>query len=275
MINTYVGSRMKKVLAVILTLLAFNAHSAVFFYDDLVTNYVDGNIVGQNNWLQTSTATNSPIQYSTGKVIVGPTGQDVYKAFQTQVVKSTVTTLYTRIDITVAAAQNTGDYFFSLSDPAGTASNFYQRFFIRATTGGFNIGLQSTSGTGALTVWGTSLLTLNQKYTVVTAWDMVAGGLNDTFSVFINPVLNDRSLLTAEINSNWNSTTGTEPALTISALNLRQGSASSAPTVHVEELIVGDTLIDVGIIPEPSSFSLLGLGITAILCMEILRRRNE
>lgn len=275
MINTYVSGKMKKILAVGLIFLALNANSAVFFYDDLITNYVDGNIVGQNNWLQTSTATNNPIQYSTGKAIVGTTGQDVYKTFQTQVLKSSVSTLYTRVDLTAIAAQNAGDYFFSLSDPAGTASNFYQRLFIRSTSGGFNLGLQSTSGTGSLTLWGTSLLSLNQKYTIVIAWDMVAGGLNDTFSVYVDPTFNNRSLLTAEITSNWNSTTGTEPALTISALNLRQGSASTAPTVSVEELFVGDTLVDVGIIPEPNSLSLLGLGITAIFCMEILRRRNE
>jgi len=260
---------------VLFCLASLNLHSATFLYDDLTTGYVSGNLVGQNGWLQTGTTATSPIQYSTDKVIVGPTGQDIYKAFTTQVVKANVSTLYTRIDFSVVTAQATGDYFFSLSDPAGSSSNFYQRLFVRSTLGGFNLGLQSTSGTGAVTVWGTSVYTLNSLLTVVVAWDMVPGGLNDTFSLYVNPVFSDRSLLTTELQSNWNSTTGTEPSTTISSLNLRQGSNTTAPTTYVEALWVGDTLLDVGVIPEPNSFSLLALGFIAIMCIETLRRRNE
>lgn len=251
------------------------ANAATFFVDDLSTNLVDGNLAGQNGWAQTSTASNNPIQYIGNKVVVGPTGQDIWKSFSAQVVKANVSTIYSRIDFSVVTAQAAGDYFFSLSDPAGTASNFYQRLFARSSGSGFNLGLQSTSGTGSLTVWGGSLLNLNTLYTVVIAWDLVPGGLNDTFSLYVNPVVNDRSLLTTEIQSNWNSTTGTEPATFISALNLRQGSTTTAPTVYVEELRVADTLLDVGIIPEPSTTSLLSLALVALICTEILRIRNE
>jgi hypothetical protein len=267
---------MKKLITILLAIITTNLNAATFLYDDLTTNYVDGNLVGQNGWTQTATASNNPIQYFSGKVVVGSTGQDTWKSLTTQITKANVSTVYTRIDMSVVNAQATGDYFFSLSDPAGSSSNFYQRLFIRASGSGFNLGLQSTSGTGSLTVWGSSVYNLNELLSVVIAWDMVGGALNDTFSLYVNPLTNDRTLLTSEITSNWNSTTGAEPTLTISALNLRQGSATTAPTTYVEELWVGDSLSDVGIttIPEPSSWSLILIGCGSLIALRRLKRNG-
>lgn len=265
---------MNKLIAALIIAITSNINAGTFFVDTLNTNYIDANLVGQNGWNQTSTASNNPVQYSNGKIVVNSTGQDVWKSFQTQAVKANVSTLYTRIDFSVVNAQATGDYFFNLSDPAGTTSNFYQRLFVRASGSGFNLGLMSTSGTGSLTAWGSSVLDLNTLYSVVIAWDIVAGAANDTFSLYVNPNINDRLLLTTEIQSNWNSTTGAEPALNISAINLRQGSATTAPTVYVEELYVADSLVDVGVIPEPSSFSLILIGLSSIIASRRLFRNG-
>lgn len=265
---------MKKLITILLTITTINLNAAVFLYDDLTTGYNNGNLVGQNGWTQTSTAATNPIQYLDGKVVVGPTGQDAWKSLTTQITKTSVSTIYTRIDFSVVNAQANGDYFFSLSDPAGSASNFYQRLFVRSSGSGFNLGLQSTSGTGAVTIWGTSVYNLNTLLSVVIAWDMVSGTLNDTFNLYVNPLTNDRTLLTAEITSNWNSTTGAEPALTISALNLRQGSSTTAPTTYVEELWVGDSLADVGIttIPEPSSGVLILMSLGSLIILRSLKK---
>lgn len=265
---------MKKLITILILTIISNINAATFFVDTLSSNYIDGNLVGQNGWTQTSTATTNPIQYATDKVVVGSTGQDVWKSFQTQVVKANVSTLYTRIDFSVFNAQATGDYFFSLSDPAGTSSNFYQRLFVRASGSGFNLGLMSTSGTGSLTVWGNSVLDLNTLYSAVIAWDMVSGPLNDTFSLYLNPNSNDRSLLVSEIQSNWTTTTGSEPPINISALNLRQGSATTASTVYVEELYVADTLTDIGLIPEPSVLQMFGIGLISLLACHRVNKRN-
>lgn len=268
---------MKKLMVLILIgLINLNLNAATFLYDNLTTGYVDGNLVGQNGWTQTATASNNPIQYFSGKVVVGSTGQDTWKSLTTQITKANVSTVYTRIDMSVVNAQATGDYLFNLSDPAGTSSNFYQRLFVRASGSGFNLGLQSTSGTGSLTVWGSSIYNLNELLSIVIAWDIVAGTINDTFSLYVNPLTNDRSLLTAEITSNWNSTTGAEPALTISAINLRQGSATTAPTTYIEELWVGDSLTDVGIttIPEPSAFSLILISGGSLIAFRRLKRNG-
>ena len=251
-------------IAVFLCLNKTNA--ATFLIEDFSTGYIDGNLVGQNGWLQTGTATTNPIQISSGKAVIGTTGQDIYKALTTQIVKANVTSLYTRIDLSVNSAFTGGDYFFNLSDPVGTASNFYQRLFIRSSGSGFVLGVQSTSGTGSLVTYGTTVYNFNETKTIILAWDMVAGGLNDTFSVYVDPIFSDRSLLTAEINANWLSTTGSEPALNISAVNFRQGSATAAPLVNVQGVTITDTFEELGIatIPEPSSSSLLLFGMIGL-----------
>ena len=132
----------------------------------------------------------------------------------------------------------------------------------------------STSGTGSLTVWGNSVFDLNTLYSVVIAWDMVSGTFNDTFNLYVNPNTNDRSLLLSEIQSNWNSTTGSEPAINISALNLRQGSATTASTVYVEELYVADTLTDIGLIPEPSVLQMIGIGLISLVACRRINKKN-
>lgn len=241
-------------------------NGATFLVEDFSTGYIDGNLVGQNGWLQTGATITSPIQISNGRAIIGTTGQDIYKPLTTQVVKANITNLYTRIDLSVNSASAGGDYFFNLSDPLATTSNFYQRLFIRSSGSGFVLGLQSTSGTGSLITYGTTTYNFNEAKTIVIAWDMVAGALNDTFSVYVDPVFSDRSLLTAEINANWLSTTGPEPALNISAVNFRQGSASAAPSVNVQDITIASTFEELGIpiIPEPSSSSLLLFGMISL-----------
>lgn len=266
---------MKKIITTLLALVAINLNAATYLIDDFSTGYVNGNLVGQNGWTQTATASNNPIQYQDGKAIVNTTGQDTWKALSSQVVKTSGNTLYTRIDLKIASAFATGDYFFNLSDPAGTSSNFYQRLAARSSGIGFQLGLQSTSGTGASMTWGSTVLDLNTEYTVVIAWDFVAGTLNDSFSLYINPTQTDRSLLVAELGTvNWLSTTGPEPASFISAINLRQGSATAAPVVHVDYLSVGDSLADVGIsvIPEPSPWASFLIGLTLLGLMKTIRK---
>lgn len=268
---------MKKLITTLLALVAINLNAATYLVDDFSTGYINGNLVGQNGWTQTSTATTNPIQYLDGKVVINTTGQDVWKALNVQVAKTTGSTLYTRIDLKIISASTTGDYFFNLSDPAGTASNFYQRLAIKSSGIGVLLGLQSTSGTGSAMTWGTTVLDFNTDYTVVIAWDFLAGALNDTFSLYLNPTDVNRSLLIAELSTvNWLSTTGAEPAAVISAVNFRQGSATAAPVVNIDYISVGDSLTDIGIatIPEPSSPALIAIGIAGLISMRLYKKKK-
>jgi hypothetical protein len=277
---------MKKTLHGIFTLMLALASSqaANYLTVDFSTGYVDGNLagltanaVGQNGWAQTSSAATTPIQYNStlGAAVIGTSGQDIYKAFTTQAPKTDGTSLFARLDFKITAVQATGDYFFSVSDPVGTTGNFYGRLFARTAGSGFSLGIQTTSGTSSATVWGSSILDLNQSYTAVVAWDFVGGALNDTMAVYVNPLSANRSNLTAEVTSNWLSTTGAEPASAISAVNLRQGSALNAPTVNATYISVGSTLGDVGIVPEPSSGALLVLGGVSLVAVRSLRKKNS
>ena len=261
-----------------------NSQAANYVTVDFSTGYVDGNlaglgpnVVGQNGWAQTSTSSTTPIQYNStlGAAVIGTSGQDIYKAFTTQAQKTDGTSLFARLDFKLTAVQATGDYFFHVSDPAGTTGNLYARLFARTAGSGFSLGIQTTSGTSSATVWGSSILDLNQSYTAVVAWDFVGGALNDTMTVYVNPLSDNRSNLTAEVTSNWLSTTGAEPASAISAVNLRQGNAANAPTVNATYISVGSTLGDVGVIPEPSSSLLMMLGAVGLIGIRAFGRKQS
>jgi len=253
------------------------SQAANYLTVDFSTGFTGGNLVGQNGWTQTGTAATTPIQFNStlGAAVIGTSGQDIYKAFTTPAPKTDGTSLLARLDFKLTAVQATGDYFFHVSDPVGTTSNLYGRLFARTAGSGFSLGIQTTSGTSSATVWGSSILNLNQSYTAVVAWDFVGGALNDTMAVYVNPLSDNRSNLTAEVTSNWLSTTGAEPASAISAVNLRQGNALNAPTVNATYISVGSTLGDVGIIPEPSSSVLMILGAAGLVGVRSLRRKQS
>lgn len=260
------------------------SQAANYLTVDFSTGYVDGNLagltanaVGQNGWAQTSTSATTPIQYNStfGAAVLGTSGQDIYKAFTTQAPKTDGTSLFARLDFKLTAVQATGDYFFHVSDPAGTASNLYARLFARTAGSGFSLGIQTTSGTGSATVWGSSILNLNQSYTTVVAWDFVGGALNDTMAVYVNPLSDNRSNLTAEVTSNWLSTTGAEPVSAISAVNLRQGNAANSATLNATYISIGSTLSDIGVIPEPSSAVLIMIGAAGLIGIRAFGRKQS
>jgi hypothetical protein len=115
------------------------------------------------------------------------------------------------------------------------------------------LGIAPTSGTAT---YGTSVLNFNQSYNVVLAIDFVAGAANDMASIFVDPTSANRGLLTAYASSNaWGANT---EATAIAAVNLRQGTSSSAPSVKVASLLAGDSLTAVGV-PAPGAVALLGV----------------
>lgn len=252
----------------IATLLAFIASthvlSAATYLSDDYSTFADGNLVGQFGWLQTGTAVvANHIQVTSGQVVLQTSGQDVYKGLTSTVPTTAGTSLYTVAEVTLSAAQATGDYFLHLSDPLGTASNFYQRLFARSSGGGFQFGLVDTSGTGSTTTWGTTVLSFNTIYTVAIAWNFVSGTNNDTFEVFVD----NASYLT----HTWTSTSIAEPAQ-IAAANWRQGAAGSSASVKADSL----TVTDVNPVPEPSTYAMLlgGAGAAAMMIFRRNRRRS-
>jgi hypothetical protein len=191
-------------------------------------------------WAITGTSVVNPIQIVSNQVPLTNNGQDVNAALTSEAPNAGGFALHTSADINVIAAQATGDYFLHVSDPAGSSANFYQRLGASATTGGYFLQFAVTSGTGATTTPGTTVLTLGQTYHVDVNWNFVAGTLNDTFQVLVDGV--------PYLSKTWDSATAEPPG--IGSVNFRQGSATVAPTVTVDNLAVE-------FVPEPASVSLL------------------
>jgi hypothetical protein len=230
------------------------ANAAVYYSTSFSSGYLAGNLVGQNGWVQTSTSSTNPIQVTGGQAVVGTTGQDVYSGFSSSAPTTAGSTLYFAATMTLTAAQTAGDYFFHVSDPVGSTSNFYGRVFAKSSGSGFVLGLSPNTTTA---VYGSSVLSFNQSYQVVVAWDFVTGASNDTFSLFVNPNSTDRATLSAYVVSA--AFASGEPTAQVSAINLRQGNTSNAPSVLVSTLAAGSTLADVGVIPAPGAIALLGV----------------
>jgi len=236
--------------------------SIVAFSDNFDSYNSNANLSGQGGWTATAAAA-TPMQVtgSSNKVVsIGTSGQDEYHALSGSFQTAAGNSIITSATINLTSAQATGDYFLHLSDPVGTSSNFYQRLFAKSTTGGYLLGITDTSGTGSTTDYGTGVLATGTNHDVYVVWNFVAGNNNDTFQVYVDPT--DTTTLsnnTPYATHTWSSAT-VEPA-TISAVNLRQGSASNAPALTLDNL-------NVAYVPEPA---LVGL-FTATMLLSMKRR---
>ncbi len=232
--------------------------AAIVFSDSF--NRGDGALAGTSPetggaWAQTGTTATNPISLSGGLVALTTTGQDVYAALGSPVANTGGTSLYAAVDLRLTAAQATGDYFLHFSDPVATQSNFYGRLGARSSGAGYQLTI--TSNGGGTTTFGTSVLDFNTTYRVVVAWNFVTGPANDTFDVYVNPADPVPANNTAYIGGHtW--TGNAEPGTQVSAVNFRQGTASNAPTLTMDNLVVATTFAE--IVPEPSSAILVLAG---------------
>lgn len=216
--------------------------------------YSDGGLIGQDGWAITQTSVVNPISVANtatnGNVTLATSGQDVNRIFSPAVTSGSV---FVSATITVGTAQATGDYFLHLGD-AGS-SNFYARLYVKASGAGYAMALGTSSGTTGL-VYGAEQ-PFSTAQTILLRYDFVTGLANDTGALFVNPTTEDGSGDTAYVAATL---TGTDAA-SISSIRLRQGSATAAPTVTIDNLSVA--------IPEPSVALIGGLGL-----LGLLRRRR-
>jgi hypothetical protein len=247
------------------------AVDTTYYSTNFGTGYTNGNLAGltadaagQNGWKETGSIATTPIQISNGAAIIGTSGQDIYHAFDSTATATAGTTLFVGASLKVTAA-STGDYFMFVGDPAGTTGGFYGRLAAKSTTGGFLLGIQSYSGGGVMT-YGSTVLSLNQTYNVVYAYDFVSGALNDTFAVYVDPNSATRASLTAYVSATWGSASAEPTQLT--EIALRQGSSGNAPSVSVYSLAASNNLA--AFVPAPGCAALVGFaGLVASR-----RRRN-
>jgi hypothetical protein len=245
-----------------------SALASVNFVDDF-NSYTNGNLAGttqnafgQGTWQQDNTSAATPIQINGGAVVLGTSGQDIYSALTTPISLTDGSSVYIGLNVNVSSAQATGDYFLHWSTPAGTTTTFQERLFAKSSGSGYVLGYATTAG--GTTAYGSTVLNFGTSYQLVLAYNDVTGPLNDTFSLYVNPTdLAVEGNNTAYLNSGYVGT-GAEQT-TVSAINFRQGSATSAAALTADNLMVGTTFADVTVIPEPSSLAIGMVGGLAAL----------
>jgi len=227
-------------------------------FSENFNSYANGNLSGQGPWAATAAAL-TPMQVANGRAQLGTSGQDEFAPFGAEVANADGTSFYYGLTLNVISAQVNGDYFFHVSNPAGTTSLFYERLFARSSGAGFQLGFLDTSGTGSLTTWGPTELALNTDHRIVVGQNFIAGAVNDTFAVYVNP--SDPTIEannTAYLMHTWTSVNA--ETATYAAVNLRQGGAANSAAVLVDDILVSKTFSDVTAVPEPSSIALAVIG---------------
>jgi hypothetical protein len=238
-------------------------------------------LVGQGPWTITGASVINPIAVNgSGQVPMANNGQDINGAFPGGAVTlNPGDTIYAGVTLNVSAALAGGDYFLHFSPNAGNTTIFPSRLFVRSDGAGYQLGWSESSITvpipAAFPTSGVNDLVFGTTYRVVFAYYNISGPLNDTGSVYVNPSdLNNEGGNTAYLTKSWTQTLAETE--TMGTINLRQGTASIAPTLTVDDLDVSlNSFADVSVwtpIPEPTSLSLLG-GF-GLLAWYISRRRK-
>jgi hypothetical protein len=222
------------------------------------SGYSDGNLVGQGTpaWQQTGTIATTPIQVANtatnGNVVLGTSGQDAFNTLSSSITQASGGRVFLYADVNVTLAQATGDYFLHVGD--GTTSNFFDKIFAKAgTAGNYQLGATVNASTGT---YAAANIALGTTTHVVAEYDIIPGATNDQVQLYINPVT-DPALggVTPDLTA---ANTGIDMS-TFASVNLRQGTASNAPGVNVDNVKV--VYSDAPVVPEPSAIVLASLGL--------------
>ncbi len=240
------SSRVFAIAAAMVTMLALTGATAwaqLLFEENF--NYANGTLLtATGNWsahsgagVNAQTATTGSLTYtgyaSSGvgnAVSLTTSGEDDNHPFASPVTSGSV---YAAALMNFTATQTTGDYFFHLNSTP-IASALQGRVFAKKdpSSTSFAFGVQFGSSGVVYTPFSYSLGT---TYLVVVKYTFVAGATNDRVDLFVNPVIG-----AAEPAPTLTHVTpsGTDPA-SINAVSMRQGTATSAPTVRIDGIRVG------------------------------------
>jgi hypothetical protein len=233
-------------------------------------SYVDGDLNGQNGWLQYGSVSSEPIQVSGGSV--GWTGgrtvsnQDVMLPFASQIVAPNAGSLILHYDLlmSVQSAGSNPSYFAGLTTRTDndTASNFVNsRLVARAEGSGFVFGSRVNGQGGYPFGYGTQELNFGEIYALRASINMVAGNANDFIDLYVGP---DFDNLTYYASAQYGSGNVSDPSFGGMLL-----SQFGSGTVNESGVTIFSMRLTA--IPEPTSGSLL-LGLAVGLVA--LRRRR-
>ena len=212
---------------------------------DFATGYTDGNLAGQNGWIQTGTNNiDGPVQVAAGSATLkGQMRLPQSTAKDVKINLSSPTTIFVNLNLTVTKAHSAGQGVFALQTVAGGAGTAFGRLYIKSGGAGFNLGL-NTSGGGA--VYGATELAFDTPYKIVIAYESKSGNANDIGHVYVNPTGGVWTEWPAELTQT--STAAAEPA-NFKSLVLQQGQLASGTynQVKITKMVIGDTPADSGL----------------------------
>jgi len=235
-------------------------------YDFGSTNYINGNLVGQNSWAQVGSTTNGPILVTNGVVRLKQSaangtdatkngGQSAYQVITNLPVSSvTQDTVYYYVlekHVVQSAYINSGGTsgngiatFCTNNAASGSYARLYLKRASLSDTTNFVYGLQ----VGTTTTYGTTSFPLGNTNKVVVAYDARISGGTDSASLYVNPTGTNRANWTAELTVNIG---GADPT-SFQSFSLQQGAYSTGTNQStVSRILIGDTVADV--LPVPAA----------------------
>ncbi|MEO6232051.1 MAG: T9SS type A sorting domain-containing protein [Ferruginibacter sp.] len=157
-------------------------------------------------------------------------GQDIYYSFL--------------VNVTEAAANKNGDYFFHLGTGTGTSfSMFAARVFVKVTANVVNFGISNSSVAGTV-AYGTTSLAKNTTYLIIVKHTLsVVPTDSDTTNMW---VLSSGVPATEALAGTPEAFTDTTIGqTTLNSIGLRQGSSSNSVETVVDAVKIGLTWADV------------------------------
>jgi len=210
-------------------------------------SYTAGQTITANGWTAHSAAgTNAITVTSPGLTYTGhpgsgignavtmaTSGEDDNRAFTT----TNSGSVYFSFLVNLSAAQTAGDYFIGLFQ---SSSIFPVRVYARSNgAGGFTYGVGKGSSTA---VYEATARSFGTTYLIVAKYTFnTSSTTDDVVDLWVDPALGGLETPATIANVTGTSTDATS----ITAVYLRQGSATNAPTQQVDAILVGITWADV------------------------------
>ncbi|MEY4300427.1 MAG: hypothetical protein RIR25_1663, partial [Verrucomicrobiota bacterium] len=254
------SARLLALASVLLALFGTETSKATNYatYDFGSTNYINGNLVGQNSWAQVGSTTNGPLLVTNGVVRLkqsSGSGQSAYQVITNLPVSSvTQDTVYYYVlekHVVQSAYINSGGTsgngiatFCTNNAASGSYARLYLKRASLSDTTNFVYGLQ----VGTTTTYGTTSFPLGNTNKVVVAYDAKTSGVTDSASLYVNPTGTNRANWTAELTVNIG---GADPT-SFQSFSLQQGAYSTGTNQStVSRILIGDTVADV--LPVPAA----------------------
>jgi hypothetical protein len=213
-----------------------------------------GKTINGGTWTQTGANASSPVtiqassltyaglpasQGGSIQLINGSGAQDPGLDITTQTAGSVYASFI--LNVTNAGSVASGDYIFQFSSAGTGATDYHARLFVQpgSTADNFKLGLRFYSSDTILT---SEDYPVNTPVLVVVAYNINASTADDTASLWVNPTLGQTSAPTA---IGTTAAGVADLANGVARVNFRQGTASTAQVVLVDELRVSTSWADV------------------------------